>query len=82
MFFWLSSSNLIKKKLIDITAVAQQVAVGGERVGIAVLLVVDSTFATPVLQNPIALGATLVLHSATKFLGGHGDVMGGVVACR
>ena len=82
MFFWLSSSNLIKKKLIDITAVAQQVAVGGERVGIAVPLVVDSTFATPVLQNPIALGATLVLHSATKFLGGHGDVMGGVVACR
>lgn len=41
---------------------------------------VDSTFATPVLQQPLALGAALVLHSATKFLGGHGDVLAGVVA--
>ncbi len=40
---------------------------------------VDSTFATPVLQRPIELGAALVLHSATKFLGGHGDVLAGVV---
>jgi cystathionine beta-lyase/cystathionine gamma-synthase len=44
------------------------------------LLVVDSTFATPVLQNPLALGADLVLHSATKFLAGHSDVTAGVVA--
>jgi len=44
-------------------------------------LLVDNTFATPALQNPIELGASLVLHSATKYLGGHGDVMGGVVAC-
>jgi len=43
-------------------------------------LLVDNTFATPVLQRPIEFGATLVLHSATKYLGGHGDVMGGVVA--
>jgi methionine-gamma-lyase len=43
-------------------------------------LLVDNTFATPVLQRPAAHGAALVLHSATKFLGGHGDVMGGVVA--
>ena len=43
-------------------------------------LLVDNTFATPVLQRPIEHGATLVLHSATKYLGGHGDVMGGVVA--
>ncbi len=43
-------------------------------------LLVDNTFATPVLQNPAHHGATLVLHSATKFLGGHGDVLGGVVA--
>lgn len=42
-------------------------------------LVVDNTFATPVNQNPLALGADLVLHSATKFLGGHSDAMGGVV---
>jgi methionine-gamma-lyase len=44
-------------------------------------VVVDNTFATPVLQRPAGLGAALVLHSATKFFGGHGDVMGGVVAC-
>lgn len=43
-------------------------------------VVVDSTFMTPVLQRPLELGATLVLHSATKFLGGHGDVIAGVVA--
>jgi methionine-gamma-lyase len=44
-------------------------------------VLVDNTFATPVLQNPIDDGAALVLHSATKFLGGHGDAVGGVVAC-
>jgi cystathionine gamma-synthase len=43
------------------------------------VLACDNTFATPVLQNPIALGADLVVHSATKYLGGHGDVLGGVV---
>lgn len=46
----------------------------------AVPVLVDNTFATPVLQLPLEHGATLVLHSATKYLGGHGDVMGGVVA--
>lgn len=46
--------------------------------GVPVL--VDNTFATPVLQRPAIHGASLVLHSATKFLGGHGDVVGGVVA--
>jgi methionine-gamma-lyase len=44
-------------------------------------LLVDNTFATPVLQRPAELGAKIVLHSATKYLGGHGDVLGGVVAC-
>lgn len=44
-------------------------------------VLVDNTFATPVLQRPAEHGAGLVLHSATKFLGGHGDAMGGVVAC-
>ena len=43
-------------------------------------LLVDNTFATPVLQRPAEHGASLVLHSATKYLGGHGDAMGGVVA--
>jgi len=59
--------------LVDIKAV---VAAAGE-----VPVLVDSTFATPVLQNPARLGASYVLHSATKFLGGHGDVIAGVVCC-
>jgi methionine-gamma-lyase len=58
--------------LIDIRAVMRAA------VGIPVL--VDSTFATPVLQRPLAHGATMVLHSATKFLGGHGDVVAGMIA--
>ena len=41
--------------------------------------VIDNTFATPINQNPLSLGADLVLHSATKFLGGHADALGGVV---
>ncbi|WP_456695393.1 trans-sulfuration enzyme family protein [Aeromicrobium sp. P5_D10] len=60
-------------ELVDIRAVVEAAA------GIPVL--VDNTFATPVLQNPMDLGASLVLHSATKYLGGHGDVVGGVIAC-
>jgi len=43
------------------------------------IVVVDNTFATPINQNPLALGADLVVHSATKFLGGHADALGGVV---
>lgn len=45
-----------------------------------VLLIVDNTFATPYWQNPIELGADIVVHSATKYLGGHSDVVAGVVA--
>ena len=59
-------------ELLDIAAV---VAAAGE-----VPVLVDNTFATPILQQPARHGATLVLHSATKYLGGHGDVVGGVVA--
>lgn len=60
-------------ELVDLAAV---VAAAGD-----VPVLVDNTFATPVLQNPAAFGVTLVLHSATKYLGGHGDALGGVVAC-
>ncbi len=60
--------------LIDIADVVRQ---AGD-----VPVLVDSTFATPVLQQPATLGAALVLHSATKFLGGHGDVIAGVVCCN
>jgi cystathionine gamma-synthase len=44
------------------------------------LLVVDNTFATPYLQQPLALGADIVVHSSTKYLGGHSDVVGGFIA--
>ncbi|CAN5452278.1 PLP-dependent transferase [soil metagenome] len=60
-------------ELIDIADVARQAG--------SVPVVVDNTFATPLLQNPVALGASMSLHSATKYLGGHGDVIGGVIAC-
>lgn len=46
---------------------------------VGALVIVDNTFATPINQNPLELGADLVLHSATKYLGGHSDAMGGVV---
>ena len=46
------------------------------------IVVVDNTFATPINQQPLLLGADLVVHSATKFLNGHGDVLGGVVCGR
>jgi cystathionine gamma-synthase len=49
---------------------------------VGAITIVDNTFATPINQNPIALGADLVIHSATKFLSGHGDVLGGVVCGR
>lgn len=58
--------------LIDLEAVVAQAG--------RVPVLVDSTFATPVLQRPVRQGVALVLHSATKFLGGHGDVIAGVIA--
>ena len=60
-------------KVLDIARLAHAAHAVGATV------VVDNTFATPINQNPLALGADLVLHSATKFLGGHSDAMGGVV---
>jgi cystathionine gamma-synthase len=60
-------------KVLDIARLAS----AGHAAGAVV--VVDNTFATPVNQNPLALGADLVVHSATKFLGGHADALGGVV---
>ncbi|WP_163183205.1 cystathionine gamma-synthase family protein [Neobacillus sedimentimangrovi] len=60
-------------KITDI----ERMAKAGHAAG--ALVVVDNTFATPMNQNPLALGADLVIHSATKFLGGHADALGGVV---
>ena len=60
---------------LELVDIEQVVARAGE-----VPVLVDSTFATPVLQRPLDHGAAMVLHSGTKFLGGHGDVVAGVVA--
>lgn len=60
-------------KVLDI----ERLAIAGHAVG--AIVVVDNTFATPINSNPLALGADLVLHSATKFLGGHADALGGIV---
>jgi cystathionine beta-lyase/cystathionine gamma-synthase len=57
----------------------QAIVAAANQQGVAVL--VDSTFTTPYLIQPLKLGAACVIHSATKYLGGHGDVTGGVVAC-
>jgi cystathionine gamma-synthase len=60
--------------VVDIAAVAEVAHARGAR------LVVDNTFATPYLQQPLSLGADAVVHSSTKYLGGHSDVVGGFVA--
>src|SRR6185436_10927064 len=63
-------------RVIDIAAVAAIAKPAGA------LSIVDNTFASPALQRPLEHGADLVVHSATKFLGGHGDLLGGVVVGR
>ncbi|MCI0502703.1 MAG: PLP-dependent aspartate aminotransferase family protein [Fusobacteria bacterium] len=49
------------------------------KTGSETIIIVDNTFATPILQKPLLLGADLVLHSCTKYIGGHGDAVGGIV---
>ena len=70
---WTESPSNPLLKITDIAAVAELAHAAG------VLLVVDGTFASPFLQQPIALGADLVIHSTTKYLGGHSDITGGAV---
>jgi cystathionine beta-lyase/cystathionine gamma-synthase len=70
---WIESPTNPLLRLIDIAACAEIAARAGA------LLVVDNTFATPYLQNPLALGAHVVVHSTTKYIGGHSDVIGGAL---
>ena len=72
---WLESPTNPLLKVIDIAQVAAQV----RRMKGDVLLAVDNTFATPYLQRPLELGADIVVHSTTKYLSGHCDVVGGAV---
>jgi cystathionine gamma-synthase len=71
---WLETPTNPALNIVDIAAAAEAAHAGGAQV------VVDNTFATPYLQQPLALGADAVLHSTTKYLGGHSDVIGGFVA--
>ncbi len=73
---WLETPSNPMLKVVDIAAIAQITHDNGA------LLVVDNTFATPMLQQPLALGADIVMHSATKYLNGHSDMVGGVAIVR
>ncbi|EID55171.1 cystathionine gamma-synthase [Saccharomonospora xinjiangensis] len=70
---WCESPTNPLLGIADIAALAELAHVGGAK------LVVDNTFATPYLQTPLELGADVVVHSTTKYLGGHSDVVGGAV---
>jgi len=69
---WIETPTNPLLKLVDIAAVAEAAR------GRGILVVVDNTFATPWIQRPLELGADIVMHSATKFLNGHSDMVGGV----
>ncbi|CAA9245999.1 MAG: Cystathionine gamma-lyase [uncultured Acidimicrobiales bacterium] len=73
---WVETPTNPLMRIVDIEGVAGAVA------GAEVLVAVDNTFATPALQQPLSLGADLAVHSTTKYLGGHSDVVGGFVATR
>jgi cystathionine gamma-synthase len=71
---WVETPSNPLLRIADIASLAEFAHARGA------LLVVDNTFATPYLQRPLALGADVVVHSTTKYLGGHSDVVGGFVA--
>lgn len=89
---WIETPTNPMLRLLDIAAVAGAVRKRAETIGAGrdpgdgrpggVQLVVDNTFATPALQQPLTLGADIVLHSTTKYLGGHSDVVGGAVITK
>jgi cystathionine gamma-synthase len=70
---WLETPSNPLLKVVDIATIAEVAHAAGA------IVVVDNTFASPALQQPLALGADLVVHSTTKYLGGHSDVLGGAV---
>ena len=73
---WVETPTNPMLKLVDIAAVAEIARENGAR------LVVDNTFATPMLQQPLNLGADIVVHSVTKYLNGHSDMVGGALVVR
>jgi cystathionine gamma-synthase len=73
---WIETPSNPLMKILDIQAIAQIAHDAGAQ------LLVDNTFATPILQRPLTLGADIVLHSTTKYCGGHSDVQGGCLVVR
>ena len=70
---WIETPTNPTMKVVDIAAIASLAKASGAKT------VVDNTFATPIFQQPLVLGADLVVHSTTKYIGGHSDVVGGAV---
>lgn len=75
-FVWLETPTNPTLKIADIQAISRFTHAAGA------LLVVDNTFASPALQRPLSLGADIVIHSATKYLGGHSDLIAGLLAVK
>lgn len=73
---WLESPTNPTLKISDIKTISELAHKAGA------LVVIDNTFATPILQNPLELGADYVMHSATKYLGGHSDLIAGLVVVK
>ncbi len=73
---WIETPSNPSLKIVDIAAAAEVAHRGGA------LCLVDNTWATPVFQHPFQLGADVILHSTTKYLGGHSDVLGGALIVR
>lgn len=73
---WVETPTNPLLRIVDIAAVVDVAA------SVGALVAVDNTFATPFLQQPLDFGADLVVHSATKYLGGHSDTVGGVIVAR
>ena len=74
--FWVESPSNPLLKITDIRAIAQLAKAQGA------ILACDNTFATPVFQNPLDLGADIVMHSSTKYFGGHSDILGGALITK
>ncbi len=73
---WIETPTNPLLKLVDLEAISELAKKSGA------LVVVDNTFATPYLQRPLEMGADIVMHSATKFINGHSDMVGGIVAVQ
>jgi len=73
---WIETPSNPLMRIIDISAIAEIARSAGAQ------LLVDNTFASPILQRPLALGADVVLHSTTKYCGGHSDVLGGCLVVK